>query len=685
MYYISDYRKRAIDKIVPYLIEFPQIVKIIENSADRYQAIEDILWKIANNFNVEDARGIFIDVLAHNEVVDIVYTDKAEDAFTYGTDKPLYQAYGTGHYYSQSSYISGISKNVSEDKMIRAIKAKIIENNTSGTIEDLIEALKLYFNAKSVRVSESYPLALSIMLEGDKLELSSSGNYEVIRRMLPACVSLKDLYVNPQTFNVFDYSNSTSYGDSRYAVKIGDTTDVYKYISHSINLRSVDEEYIKTNHDKFAENMYCCFVGSVSEIEDESILLSSYNGEDGFDLQIYQDPETGYNHFAIKYSNILNISDILVELDKEYTFIIYNNGTSLKLWILNGTQINGQSLEKDISFIRNKILFTESNLTVENFITIDAPIYINCKNINDITSNYCNFIYHAIVFGDINIELVPTEYYVTCFGEKQILFNCFENKNHLYINTKNLLNSNITVNQSVYNYLYNHSNNRYVYFDGKSGINYKLNDNVKECSITNFKISFDLCIPIELSDMTLLCNFIGENNFSKIRISQDGKIFFDCNEKITTINEETGEEIEGSIVESSYIFANSNVEVGKFIHFDIEIAGRNLSLYQDNIFVETALMQGNIYNIQDILIIGHDVELSSFYKGFIKNVNIDIIGLDENELEVKNSINLPYLYNLKDGIKLVEYENAGVRFITVPQLISDSTNLDIYGNNLIIK
>ena len=62
MYYISDYRKRAIDTIIPYLIDFPQVVKIIETSADRYQAIEDCLWNIANNFKVDDARGVFLQI-----------------------------------------------------------------------------------------------------------------------------------------------------------------------------------------------------------------------------------------------------------------------------------------------------------------------------------------------------------------------------------------------------------------------------------------------------------------------------------------------------------------------------------------------------------------------------------------------------------------------------------------------
>lgn len=689
MYYISDYRKKAIDKIVPYLIEFPQIVKIIENSADRYQAIEDVLWRIANNFNIEDARGIFIDVMAHNEVLDIIYTDKAEDAFTYGTDKPLYQAYGTGHYYSQNSYISGLKKDVSEDKMIRAIKAKIIQNNTQGTIEDLIESLKLYFNAESVKIEESYPLSVAIMLKGSNLELSSSGNYETIKKMLPACVSLKDLYVNPKTFNIFDYSKNTSYGDSRYAVRVGETTDIYKYISHSINLRSIDEEYIKTNHDSFSENMYCCILGSLSEIENDSVLFSSYDNENGFDLQIYEDPETNYKHFAINYNGVLNISDVLAETDKEYTFILFNNGNSLKLWIFDGTYLAGQSLEKDISYIRNKILFTESSLTVENFSTINAPIYINCKNVNDVISNYCNFIYHAIVFGNITNELTPTEYYVTCFGEKQILFNCFENKNHLYINTKNLLNSNITVNQSVYNYLYNHSYNRYIYFDGKSGVDYQINDSIKECDISNLTIDFDICTPFDIKNIDgmnyqpLINNFIGDKDTSSIYIDSEGRLTIKFDIKIK--NEDETEEIQTLIYNSNKLLLEPNI----FYNFKFEINSKNLYIYKNDELCETVDFSGSLYNIQDILTIGRNSDLSKFFQGFIKNININIIGIDKSGMESNLTYNtkviLPYMYNLKDELNNISYENSGVRFITVPQLISDITNIDIYKNNLTIK
>ena len=175
-----------------------------------------MLWSVATNFKVADSRGVFLDAHAKNEVLDIIYTDKADDAFTYGTDKPLYQAYGTGHYYSQASYISGIRKNISEDKLIRAVQAKIIQNNTNCTIEDLIEGLKLLYNATGVKIYESNPLTISVMLTGSKIELSSSGNYENIKKMLANCIGLKNIYVNPHQFDIFTYDENASYGENRY-------------------------------------------------------------------------------------------------------------------------------------------------------------------------------------------------------------------------------------------------------------------------------------------------------------------------------------------------------------------------------------------------------------------------------------------------------------------------------------
>ena len=695
MYYISDYRKRAIDKIIPYLINFPQVVKIIENSADRYQAIEDLLWKIANNFKVDDARGIFLDVHAHNEVVDILYTDRAQDAFTYGTDTPLYQAYGTGHYYSQASYISGIKKDVSEDKLIRAIKAKIIQNNTSGNIEDLIESLKLYFNAKNVKLYESNPLSVSMMLVGDKLELSSSGNREAIKKMLPACVKLGDVFVDTYNFDIFQYDGNSSYGDNRYPVLVSDTTDIYTYISLSVNLSSEFEEYIVTNHTNFNEGMFSCIAGNVTKINNNATFISSINTEEnlGFSFNIYNDGEQ--NLFAINYNNTIYPSNVVAEENKNYTFILYNTGVSLKVWILNNIQISGENSEQDLSFISNMILYSNPNIEVLNYTTTSAPIYINCINTSISPTNYGDFTYYALIFGQMptneNIPII-TEYYVSCYGEKQILFNCLENKNHLYINTFNPLVSNIMIKQPYYNYKATHSNGKYIYMDGKSGINYYINDYTQYYNIHDFSIKFDVCMPIQISTGNIITDFIGDiDGESFIKFDDKGRLNMSLPIYVTSIQtDDSGVETE---VETKNIIEISTeidtVKADEYAKFEIVFSSDVLNIYKNNVQILNKQLSGYVIkNTPTTLRIGYDKNITNPYKGFIKNVFINIIGIDkkgETESDYTyypTEINLPFKNKLQDSDNKYEYINYGARFITTPQLIDDKTNLDLYGNNL---
>lgn len=699
MYYISDYKKRAIDKIIPYLIEFPQVVKIIENSADRYQAIEDLLWNVANNFKVDDARGIFLDVHAHNEVVDIIYTDKAKDAFTYGTDAPLFQAYGKGHYYSQASYISGSKKDVSEEKMIRAIKAKIIQNNTNGNIEDLLESLKLYFNASNVRLYESNPLSVSLMLVGDKLELSSSGNRDVIKKMLPACIRLGDVFVDTYNFDIFQYNGIASYGDSRYPVLVKDTTDIYTYISLSVNLDSEHKEHIITNHTHFKEGMFACIAGSITEINNNATFISSTDIEDelGFSVNIYNDGEKDV--FALVCNNELYLSEVPVEVGKNYTILLYNSGTSLKLWVLNGIQISGKTSNQDLSFISNRVLNSIPNIEVTDYATIEAPIYINCTNTSSGIDNFGDFTYYAIVFGealsDTNSSKL-TEYYVSCYGEKQILFNCFENKNHLYINTINPLISNIMVKQPYYNYKATHSNGKYVYMDGKSGINYYLAESTNLCMISSFNIKFDICMPISINYGNILSDFIGDSeNISKIYFNEDNALCITMPVSvIQSLVDDEGNETE-TVTDTviTYISNNNVIESDEYATFNIIYENNKLIAYKNNeIIMEENLLDTEIYNTPTTLRVAYDKNLTTFYKGFIKNVSLNIIGIEDIEDESEETpniyninIDMSYKNKLEDDNKIYNFTNYGARFITTPQLIDDKTNLDIYGNTLMGK
>ena len=473
MYYISDYRKKAVTKITPYLIDFNEIVKLIECNSDRYQAIEDLLWKVADNLKVDNSRGVFLQALAHNEATNIIYTDMAQDAFTYGTDEPLYQSYGSGHYYSQASYISGIKKDISDEKLIRAVKAKIIQNNTNCTVEDLIEGLKLYYNADNVYVYESNPLQVSIFLVGKNLEVSSSQNKEIIKAFLPACVKLNEIFVDTRAFEIFKYSNTPSYGNSRYPTVVRETVDLYSYHSKSISLNSEYEEYIKTNHTSFANNMFTTICFSTQESVTEGVILSSYNtdGTDGFEIGIGLNTDSK-TVFYLKYKENINYTEVEVESNKNYTLLLLNKNNELKLWCLNGVGLQGNDIEYEKSYINKTLSNTTPNTSVLDFITSEAPIYINCSYYNETLNSLSNLTYHIICFGLYEDGILLTEYYPTCYGEKQILFNCIKNNNHLKINTTKILDKNITVRQGVYNYKAEHSNGIYAYFDGKSGLDY---------------------------------------------------------------------------------------------------------------------------------------------------------------------------------------------------------------------
>lgn len=694
MYYISDYKKRAINKIIPYLIDFPKIVKIIENDAERYQAIEDVLWKIAENFWVSESRGIFLTAHANNELVDLIYTDKAEDAFTYGTDKPQFQAYGTGHYYSQASYISGIKKTPSEEKLIRAVLAKIIQNNTNGTIEDFREALKLCFNAEKVDIYESNPLNVSVMLYGKSLELSSSGVRDTIKGLLPVCVSLKNVYTNPYTFDTFIYDENSSYGEYRYPVLVGETTDIYNYISFSINLDEQFEEHIITNHDKFDKGMFCCFTGSLEQLNNNGTYISSTDSTNNynFSLKNVYDETSQLNKIAIEHNGQIYYSNIEAIADTRYTFIIYNDIESLKCWILSGVQITGESLEKDLSFINNRIFNSTPDINIDNFETIEAPIYINCEHTSSGNINFNNFTYYAIIFGNSislsedvnNINLNATEYYASCYGEKQILFNCLANNNHLFIHTNDPLSSNIPVKQSYYNYKAWHSHGRYMYLDGKSGIVYNFSEDIPSSyNLNNFEISFDICMPLNLKDGNIVSDIFDNESKTRIYIDSENKTIkldllttFEDEEGVVTTNVET------------HSMENNIIDLNEYCNIKIKLEeDGSIYFYKNNEFINSSLT-GNLYaETINNLRIGFDKNLTNYYNGFIKNFRYIINGTrttaTEEILNYNVDLSIPYKNTLKDINKEIKYTNFGARFITVPQLITDNTKKDLYNNDVI--
>lgn len=726
MYYIDNYREEAINKLVPYLISFPDIVKLTENSADRYQAIEDVLWKIATNFRLVDSRGIFLDTHAHNEVVELIYTDKARDAFTYGAtwtqeqfDNEDYnpRVFGTGKFYSQASYLSGVPKNVSEEKLIRAVQEKIIQNNTTGIIEDFIEAMKLHFNATRVQVFEAYPLAVTLVLSGDKLELSSSGDKDAIKKCLPACVQLKDFYINDNKFDPFIYRIKSDYAmDSRYPIMLGDTDYIYQYKSVGINLNSTDEEYIIINNPFSNVNLeqntpFECITGEISELNNNATILSipfSLDNESyKISIKIKQISED-YYFYLIKEKWDENNSvwveqtsvdtAIKAEINKDFTILLTINKQGYdfaKLWIFNGVKIFGQTSSQDISWAYNIIQNDPNYKTVQiNTEEIPSPLaydnyaYINTffDEYNEIKTDFADFTYYAIVGGEIdtNSNIIlddKAHYYVTCFGEKNILFNCLTNNNHTIIYTNNTLQSNLTVEQGSYNYKKWHSNGRYLNIKGISGnVGISWENNIlanyimlssPDVLINSFELSMDICFPLYNNIMEDILN---------------GLLGKDYSFKISFYHESVGSQMRITIptftsgnVETPYVI-NKNIPTGYFErHFN------NLKLkYKDNIFYvyidNTLITTEELLNI-NIKYLNTMLELGPV-NAFVRNFKFNSVyteNLEEKTLEY----DIPLKINLYETNDLLQPNNINARFLTVPQLIDNKTNQDIFNGTTI--
>ena len=670
MYYIDEYRKNAINKLIPYLLTFPQIADIAVMNADRYQAIEDVLWHIAENFKVDNARGAFLKIIANNEVVDIVYTDTVEDAFTYGSKKPLLQGYGAGHYYSRNSYVSGSSKSISDDKMIRAVKSKIIQNNTDGTIDDFISALKLYFNAEKVGLLEYYPLGVNLVLHGTNLEISTSEVMQEIKKMLPMCVKLNGLFKSDKRYDLFKYDNNSSYGDSRYYIFINDGHNKYNDISNSIKLNSSDNEYIKTNHTTFSKNMFCYIAGSFNDIKNNATIFSVKDTDNQLSLQINND-----NKFILNYNNTPYLSDKECEINKNYSILLLNNNGNIQLWINDKIDIRGILLD-DTSNIQSTISYQTPNITIENVNDIESFVCINClNNGNDTFNNFADFTYHSMIFGEYNNKNINIEqYYTTCYGEKQILFNCLDNSNHLKIISNSDLLTDLTTKQTVYNYQVNHSKNRYCYFDGKSGIDYNLLYDKINGNLTGFEISFDISLPIGYHDGIVFSDFIGYDDESYIKVNENGSL-------ILVFKEVT--EIEGTdeYDTTEYEYTTSENFLSEYEYYNIKIVTNDneILLYKNNILAETWELISPLKNTSKIFRIGYinNPNEPLYFNGILRNIKLKI----EKQDEVL-SWDIPLTKNLKSSTDNIDYTNKGVRFINVPQLIENTNNTDLYNKEI---
>ena len=140
MIQIDNHNELAVSTLIPYLLEFPQIAKLAEQSGNRYQDIENIAWQLLYNLDYTTANGIWLDYIGRKVGQNRIYTPVPTDAFTFGGSSD--EGFGAGRFKGTASIRS--TKLARSDSEFRsAIKAKIIQNNTDTSLDELIQACPL--------------------------------------------------------------------------------------------------------------------------------------------------------------------------------------------------------------------------------------------------------------------------------------------------------------------------------------------------------------------------------------------------------------------------------------------------------------------------------------------------------------------------------------------------------------
>ena len=178
MLQIDNHEEKALSVVIPYLLQFPEIYGLAKNSGTRYQNLENIIWQLLWNLDVDSAEGIWLDYLGKKVGQSRLYSPTVEGAFTFGGTTA--EGFGKGKFLS--SALTGTNTKIARsDALFRnAIRAKIIQNNTDCSLDELINFCKLLYNARLVLVNESYPAGIeSIYLYGSSLLQSSNANAEI--------------------------------------------------------------------------------------------------------------------------------------------------------------------------------------------------------------------------------------------------------------------------------------------------------------------------------------------------------------------------------------------------------------------------------------------------------------------------------------------------------------------------
>lgn len=207
---IPNHADMAKSYIVPYLREFAGLTDIAGANAERWQTVEDCLWFILKQLNVDTASDFWLDLLGEKAGQSRELYATPTDAFRFDSETlGLGETIGDG---LGGDLLEGIGSAgkvyVSlQDELYRlVIKFAMVRNNYDAKRDTIIQAIKILTNAQRVFIRSIPPLKTDIIIKAAIPNDYLSVYISLIESILPQCVELNNLYQEDLT-NSFQFDS----------------------------------------------------------------------------------------------------------------------------------------------------------------------------------------------------------------------------------------------------------------------------------------------------------------------------------------------------------------------------------------------------------------------------------------------------------------------------------------------
>lgn len=196
---IFNHKELAVDFLVPYLRTFSGVKEVAETNGQRWQTIEDCIWYILSNQNIDVATSYWLDLLGEKAGQGRQIYSIDPLIFTYGTDDKCLD-FGK---MPEPSIAESTTISLQDEVYRKYIKTAFLKNNYIPKRNEIINTIKILTGANRVWLSKKAPLVMEILIDVKIPQDYEQSYTEMIQSLIPQCITL-DGIINGVLYDFVD-------------------------------------------------------------------------------------------------------------------------------------------------------------------------------------------------------------------------------------------------------------------------------------------------------------------------------------------------------------------------------------------------------------------------------------------------------------------------------------------------